>query len=430
MESIAIIADDLTGAADTGVQFCSFFDETVLVPYHQLSHVLEEHSGSFSQARTIYTNSRALDANAARKRIVAVGRQLSRLQPGWIYKKVDSVLRGNLGAEIETLMDELDYELSFIAPAFPEMGRTTVDDTHKVHGTPVGQTEISRDPVNPVTESRLSLVVAAQSRYPVGHVTLDYLKGDENKLQEEIERQVDCGIRHIAFDTTSRDHLDRIARIVLTSSRRILPVGSAGLAASIGRLLPKRPASNEYGSRVFGTGNHLLVCGTTSEVTRRQIKALIETYPYEEIVFRSDALADRNRRDFILKEASIVQSILFSKNVIIRIDSQPNDRETVKQINRIKVAESVVEGLGFFVASVLKGNKPGFIFVTGGDTADAVLTAVGAKGIRIFGEIVSGMVHGSLIGGIMNNLSFITKAGAFGKKDALVVLHESWAKRG
>jgi len=429
MQSIAIIADDLTGAADTGVQFCSFFDETVLVPYHQLSHFLEEHSGSFSQARTIYTNSRALDANAARKRLVAVGRQLSRLQPGWIYKKVDSVLRGNLGAEIETLMDELDYGLSFIAPAFPEMGRTTVDDIHKVHGTPVGQTEISRDPVTPVTESRLSLVVAAQSRYPVGHVTLDYLKGDEADLQAEIERQFNHGIRHMAFDTTSRDDLDRIARIVFTSSRRILPVGSAGLAASLGRLLPKRPASNEYESQVSGTGNHLLVCGTTSEVTKLQIKTLIEAYPYEEIVLEAGILADRNQRNAILNAVPSVRLKLSQKNVVIRIDWPPNSYAAVKHSDRLRMAQSIAHGLELFVASVLKETEPEFIFASGGDTAAAVLSAVEAKGIRIFGEVVSGMVQGKLLGGPKNGLPVVTKAGAFGKKDALVVLHESWAKK-
>lgn len=426
MDKIVIIADDLTGAADTGVQFCPFFDETVLVPYHQLPNVFATTPDAVSQAMSIYTNSRALEADTARERLGSVASQFSQSKPKWIYKKVDSCLRGNLGAEIEAVMDTLGFELSFIAPAFPEMGRTTVNDIHQVYGIPVSQTEISRDPVTPVTESRLSHVVAEQSRYPVGHVALDFLEGDETRLPEEIERQASLGNKHIAFDITSQDHLDKIARLFFSSSRKILPVGSAGLATNLGRLLPAKPSSKEYKDRTSESGNHLLVCGTASEVTNLQIKTLIETYPYEVIVLEADILCDQNRRDSLLEKASSVQSILISKNVIIRIGLPLDDHKTVEQFSRLSVAESIVEGLGFFVAAVLKKTIPGFLFATGGDTADAVLTVLGAQGIRIYGEIVTGMVQGRIFGGPMDGLPAVTKAGAFGKEDTLVVLHEVW----
>jgi uncharacterized protein YgbK (DUF1537 family) len=103
MDKIVIIADDLTGAADTGVQFCPFFDETVLVPYHQLPNVFATTPDAVSQAMSIYTNSRALEADTARERLGSVASQFSQSKPKWIYKKVDSCLRGNLGAEIEAI---------------------------------------------------------------------------------------------------------------------------------------------------------------------------------------------------------------------------------------------------------------------------------------------------------------------------------------
>ncbi|MGD8297178.1 MAG: four-carbon acid sugar kinase family protein, partial [Desulfobacterales bacterium] len=143
MNPIVIIADDLTGAADTGVQFCPFYDDTILLSYLQLADAVAPTPGS---ALALYTNSRALEMMAAQKRLRSVARGLSELKPFQIYKKMDSCLRGNPGTETEALMDELEYEASFIAPAFPEMGRTTVNGNHLVHGIPVGQTEISRDP--------------------------------------------------------------------------------------------------------------------------------------------------------------------------------------------------------------------------------------------------------------------------------------------
>jgi uncharacterized protein YgbK (DUF1537 family) len=325
-------------------------------------------------------------------------------------------------------MDTLGFELSFIAPAFPEMGRTTVNDVHQVQGVPVSQTEISRDPVAPVTESRLSKVVTQQSRYKVGHVALDLLQGDETRLQKEIVRLANRGARHIVFDSTSQDHLDNLSRLLLTSERRILPVGSAGLAASIGHLLPPIPRSKKSESRAPVKGNHLLVSGTASKVTKRQIEVLAQTYPYEEIILEADLLVDCGQRDVLLKKASYTASVLSSENVIIRIGSSANDQTTESRPKRLRVAELVVEGLGLFVATALNRSKPGFLFATGGDTADAVLTALNGGGIRILGEILSGMAEGKIIGGPMNELAIITKAGAFGKEDTLVVLHETWGK--
>jgi uncharacterized protein YgbK (DUF1537 family) len=428
MDKILIIADDLTGGADTGVQFSPFFDETVLVPYHQLPNALSQTGETVSRALSIFTNSRTLDSNVARKRLLSVAGQFSQSKPKWIYKKIDSCLRGNLGAEIEAIMDGLEFELSFIAPAFPEMGRTTENDIHRVHGVPVNQTEISQDPIAPVTESRVSRLIAQQSRYPVGHVALDSLQKGEVRLQKKITRLARQGTRHIVFDSTCRDHLDVISRLLTSLDRRILPVGSAGLAASLGCVLPPGLRSRKEENRAPAVANHLIVSGTTSQVTKQQIKALLHVYPYQEIILTADQLADGDQHDLLLNKASESAGILSTENVIIRIGSEANGQTSAGKPHRLHGAESVAEGIGLFVAAALKRCRPGFLFATGGDTANAILTALDGSGIQILGEIIRGMVHGRLLGGPLNGLAMITKAGAFGKTDALVVLHETWKK--
>ena len=427
MNQILIIADDLTGAADTGVQFCPFYDDTILISYLHLSNALVPASGS---AVALYTNSRALVEKTARERLRSIARRFSKFEPPWIYKKIDSCLRGNPGVETEALMVELGYEASFIAPAFPEMGRTTVNCIHLVHGIPVGQTEISRDPVTPVTESDLCRIIQSQSRYPVGHIPLNLLEAEEAALPNEIEHQIRGGIRHIVFDTTCRKHLDRIARLILSSSHRILPVGSAGLAAGFGGLLPPGPILKTHDHRTSEDGNHLLVCGTSSEVTRRQIKTLVEVYPYEEIALDPGILTDEHQRDAFLNSASLVRSRLSAKHIVITIDSAQHSPASARQLNQQQAAQSMIAGLGRFLSAVLAETRPGFLFLTGGDTADAVITSAGGKGIRILGEVVTGVVEGTLIGGPLDGLPVVTKAGAFGGEDTLVVLHETWQKSG
>ena len=319
MLEIAIIADDLTGAADTGVQFCPYFNGTLLTAYQNLSSAP---SGAFhfdAQALAVFTNSRAIDAESARERVQSVARHLVRLRPGHIYKKVDSCIRGNIGVEVETVMDEMGYDLSFTAPAFPEMGRTTLHDVHLVDGTPVARTELSRDPVTPVTESRLSRTMALQCRYPVGHVDLKYLDGVDEVLSGEIDSLVHLGARHLVFDATKQTHLDRIAHFALDSPEKVLLVGSAGLAESLGRHFPKRPLVEENELKPIPEGNHLLICGTTSEHTRLQISTVIDRYPYEVIPLEPDLLADPTRREELFLKSRFAQSVLSRDDSIINI---------------------------------------------------------------------------------------------------------------
>ena len=427
MNQIVIIADDLTGAADTGVQFCPLFDDTILISYLQVSRA---EALPPSSAVAIFTNSRALSPNTAYQRLRSIARRLPGLTPFWVYKKMDSCLRGNAGAETEALMNELRYEASFIAPAFPEMGRTTVNRTHLVHGIPVGQTEISRDPVTPVTESDLCKVIQSQSRYPVGHMALNRLEGQEAALRDEIEGQIRQGIRHIVFDATCRQHIDRIARLLLSSSHRILPVGSAGLAAGLGEHLPSKPTAKAHNHRSFQSRNHLLVCGTSSEVTRRQVKVLVETCHYEKIALDPGMLTDEGRKDVFLQTASLVQSKLSSNHMAITIESSRQSPVSSRGLNQPQTAQAMIEGLGRFLAAVLTKTRPGLLILTGGDTADAVITSTGARGTRIYGEVLTGVVKGTLIGGPLTGLPVVTKAGAFGGADTLVVLHETLVDKG
>ncbi|CAB1056859.1 hypothetical protein D1BOALGB6SA_1598 [Olavius sp. associated proteobacterium Delta 1] len=426
MDNIVIIADDLTGAADTAVQFCPFFDDTRLVSYQLMDRILEPALHSSSRATALFTNSRALATDAANHCLVSVAKGLAREKSAWIYKKIDSCMRGNVGSEVDALLDELNYEVSFITPAFPEMGRTTHEDIHLVHGIPLSQSEISRDPITPVKESRLSLIVQSQSRHSVGHVGLNFLGGSQNHLIEEVERQLLKGVRHIVFDATYRDHLDRIAELIFLLEHKILPVGSAGLAGSIAKRLTSKPASDGPEMIFAPEGFNLLVCGTTSAVTGQQIDKLLESYPYEVIQLNPMLLADQNRKDEFSETASSARSGLLNKNVILTIKSQQNSRNTPRQTNLQPAADSIVRGLGLFVAEVAAAAKPGHLFLTGGDTADAVLTAIEAEGIRILGEVVAGVVQGAIMGGLLDGLPVVTKAGAFGQKDTLVVLHEFW----
>lgn len=429
MDNIIIIADDLTGAADTAVQFCPYFEETTLVSYQQWAPIPLPAWPALTRAMAIYTNSRALEAEQAHSRLVSLAQMLGELETLRIYKKIDSCMRGNVGAESDALLDQLGCTASFITPALPEMGRTTRDDIHRIQGIALNQTEIAHDPVTPVTESSLTRIVALQSRYPVGHVGLAFLEDSIQRLNAEIKRQMQRGIRHIVFDATDRSHLDRLAQSIFALGPRILPVGSAGLAGSIASRLSPKPASDAPARRVTPGGFNLMVCGTASAVTGEQIDHLLASHAYERLQLNPAILADRSRKAEFPDAVRTARAGLLKQHVILTIQPQPSSRNARRPPDFRPAADSIVKGLGQFVAEVVAGTRPGHLFLTGGDTADAVLTAFGAEGMRILGEVVAGVVQGVIIGGLLEGLPVVTKAGAFGQKDTLVAVHEFWQER-
>jgi uncharacterized protein YgbK (DUF1537 family) len=318
--------------------------------------------------------------------------------------------------------------VSFIAPAFPEMGRTTENDIHRVHGIPLDRTEVARDPIAPVKEAKLSRIVQANSMYPVGHVAAAFLDGTESKLHAEIQRKIRRGFRHLVFDAANRKHLDRIAGLVYDLSANVLPVGSAGLAGSLTETLGlcRREVTSRL--KTAGAGCNLLVCGTASKVTVRQIKNLVSTYACEWIQLPSALLAEQVPSDKLAQAASTAGSTLLKKNVILSIAQQPTGQVAARKADPPRAAV-IAAGLGRVAAEVLACTRPDHLFLTGGDTADAVMTAVEAGGIRIMGEAATGVVEGELFGGPLDGLPVVTKAGAFGQEDTLVALHERWQKK-
>jgi D-threonate/D-erythronate kinase len=144
-ESIGIIADDLTGACDTALQFHAEGANTrILLDYSSASQAAS------IQTWLVNTDSRhmePLDAVAAVRKSVRFMHQTIGVDR--FYKKIDSTLRGHIAQECLAVLDELKWKAAIIAPAFPDEGRRTVGGYQIVRGLPVGQTETALDPCFP-----------------------------------------------------------------------------------------------------------------------------------------------------------------------------------------------------------------------------------------------------------------------------------------
>ncbi len=420
MPEITIIADDLTGAADTGVQFIGRAD-----PVHLLGLDPLADPGAEDLPRTLalYTDTRHLTPERAAQRVGEAAARLTDLGFSRIYKKIDSCLRGNIGPELDALLEAIPFQrghrpVAFIAPAFPAQGRTTENDIHRVHGIPVAETEMGRDPVRPVTESRLTVLVAEGSRGSVGRIDLATLADGRDTAAEAVARLLEQGVSHITFDAVADAHLDAVADLTLTRFPRAILAGSAGLAAALARRLP--PDGSDPPPDHPETERVLFVRGTASPVTARQVERLVEARGCREILLEPLALAEAASGTGVAALAERVPD--WDGGLVLAIGRRSGE-------TAFQEPERVCGGMAALAGVVVERHRPDALVLTGGDTAHGVLQVLGAKGMVLIDEILPGLARGFLREGPHRGRYAVTKAGAFGTGETLIQLYDTLKRK-
>lgn len=267
MHKIAIIADDLTGAMDTGVQFSRRGLKTqVILDWQSL---LKQETPL--DVIIVDTDSRALEGDAAYSRVCDVAEILIQGDFTRIYKKVDSTLRGCIRHEIDAIMKTFEYEAAFIAPAFPKMGRTTRDGIHYLYGIPINETEFSRDPKTPVKEADISKILTGGSFPPSKVIPLSLIRGDFESFVLHIDELLEQHVKYFIFDAETDEDLQQISVLFPITGNQVLWVGSAGLAEflPLSHTRKQMVLKNTVSSKPV-----MLVAGSVSMVTREQVASV------------------------------------------------------------------------------------------------------------------------------------------------------------
>lgn len=391
MHHFVIIADDFTGANDTGVQLCKHgIPVDVILDTAQI----EANGNSLS----IDSESRVVSGQEAYDRVYAAVQQVQ--QTGgcrFLYKKVDSTLRGHLQEEIRAVVDSYAPELIIFAPAYPEQGRTVEAGRLCVHGTPLLDTEIARDPRNPLQEDHVQRILSACLQQPVCHYTLDAIE----------DGRLDFTGLAYSFDTMEQAQLERIAEKAGQTGKKVLWIGSAGLAQGILQIQQRElPAMAVIGSISSKTMEQLAYCRNRGlPVVALDMRALYE---------------NRDGNTALQKVVHFLQS---GQSVVLTGAACRQDYEDFaaygreKGISTDELAEFTKQTLSRMVPAILQKTAVSGLFLTGGDTAIAVILQLGASGSHIEREIVPGFVQGRLLGGSQEGLPIVTKAGAFGSEE-------------
>lgn len=341
---LAIVADDLTGAADAAAPFAHRGAE--------VSIVLRWPPEDGVDVLAFVTDSRWRDEASAARRVVDSVGKARRWGADKLFVKVDSTLRGNVCADVAEALRAWGDTHAVAAPAFPAQGRIVRDGVLHVHGQPQA--------------SPLSTLSA---------------------------RGVDV------LDAETEEELGIIANEVVRTGA--VAVGSAGLARALAAsLAPGPPALRRPSSPVTGV---LVVVGTAHPVSRGQAEALLLTGATCVVVRPATAIS--------LDPA--VTALTHGGRVLLT--TELGEEVEVDSVQ----AHALAARLADVVRDLLAEAPETGLVLTGGATALAVADAMGARALRLLGEISPGMALGELLAG-NRPIPIITKSGGFGVTDALV----------
>jgi uncharacterized protein YgbK (DUF1537 family) len=401
---LAIIADDLTGAADSGVQLARSGYRTAVV-----FHRAEFPAKSDLDAVAVDMDSRSLPAGFAAKRVLEAGRTMNNARV--IYKKIDSTLRGPVAAELAAALGATGHAKAVVAPAFPSAGRTTCEGVQLVNGKPVHETGLAYDPSAPVSESHIpSLLSEAFSS--VAALSVADVR-DVRPVHEALE-SADC----IVADAGSDDDLEALVRAVPDPST-VLWVGSAGLARAFGKVYPG-PRSDAPSEAPTQSSGVLAVVGSVNEVAREQLRCLAEEPGVAQVALDTVALAAGSREEAVGEAAEAVRAALSGNQGAVLYSAAGEGVDSALRehsVSKDEISGLVAEALAEVVAALSGEERFDTLVLTGGDTAVRVARALGATGILLEGEIEAGVPNGTLIG--PRPYRVVTKAGGFGGSDTL-----------
>lgn len=395
MKNYLIVADDFTGANDTGVQ---------LTKRGMKVKVVFKYDGfSNSTSCVLDTETRNLEAKTAYDKTLKMIESIDFSNYNYVVKKVDSTLRGNIAEEIKAVDDKYKSDLIIFMPALPDLNRTTVNCIHYLNHIRITDTEIAKDPFKPVLEDNLgSILKKTFINETIAHIDVEKIRS--NKFSFDDAR---------IFTVDAESNLDMKIAIdkALKTGKRILWVGSAGIADNL--------ISIDNQSRPS-----IGLVSSVSETTRTQVKfaeknniKLIKVPIY-------DVLTNKNSEIYVKK----CLDNLKEGNDIIILSSASYERSELDKTVDICVSKgfdkkdinAIVQGvLGEIVETVLHSFNISGIFITGGDTAIGFFDNIKANGVEIIEEIATGIPMMKVIGGEFENLKVITKAGAFGKEDSI-----------
>lgn len=445
---LLILADDFTGAMDTGVQLSKAQIKTLV--FSKLPDRKRKATLPPCEVLVFNTNLRHEAPEAAYQIIADLLKTY--YEPGlYVYMKTDSALRGNISATLAAATDTLQLPIHFI-PAFPDADRTTRNGIVYIGETPLEASVFRNDPRSPMTESSLEKIVTrdypfdcrlvpspSSSFWPIrsksGSLSENAIPGfqaaGENtaaSLNTQDTAANSAAPKVYLYDGSTNEDLAAIASFLKEQDALALTAGCAGFA----RQFPKQiDFSREAPYTPDAPGPILILSGSANAITFGQLaKAKEEGYPlflmkaYMEASIRGEASCKE-------LEDTLVQNAVFllteGQSVIL---ATAQDADSLLDLPALTDYAGSAEAVHMAISGctsrlarrILEAVEISCLTVFGGDTVAGILEELGCTYVYAKGEIDTGvplclLPYRSGFSSGEGPLHLITKSGGLGCED-------------
>ncbi len=418
---VGIIADDLTGANDTALQFHLRGAGTKIL----LDSECVPNEKADTEVWALSTESRNCEPWEAVERVdKAVKSFIENFSFDYYYKKIDSTLRGHIALETLTMLNILGFDASIIIPAFPQEGRITVGGYHLLKGVPIGRTEIAMDPHSPIAESHVPTLLRSQledkQKELVGTIDLKTIMNGAGPILIKINELIKEGKKLIVADAASITDIEQIALAIKKCENKLLPAGTAAGAQVLGKFWLSGIEKEECSIKLEKLPK-LIVSGTATNITAEQIAKLEQSDDYDNVNFIpldikdiingvSDELVDR----IITNLKSGITVTVHTSHLITNFDGFSEDSFNA-ELTKEKLTAMITDYLAILTHRVL--SQINVVLITlGGETSYKCCKAVGANELKLVDEVAPAI---SLCSDIHKRW-IVTKSGNLGTTKTLI----------
>jgi len=394
-EALWVIADDLTGACDIGAELLPLGAPVVV---RDVARRVSESAACLSVCNTA---SRGCDVPDA---VARVREALHGLPPGWrgiVVKKIDTALRGAIGAELAATMAQVGAPEAFVLPAIPAVGRTTVGGIQRLSGVPLADTPFARDPLHPITQSSVLAVLEREALLEARLLPLETVRAARwGEHWDEATRP-----RAVVCDAETDEDVEAALGVILQRPRPLVLAGSIGLGRALARRLGGRGTytpPEPSGWTPAGPAGVLAAVGSIHPASRAQLRAAEREIGLD--------LVEVREADGV--EAAAVRAA--------RSIERGAAAGLVTPTARLRVPHALCDHLAEAVAACLRMVAPAGLVLVGGEAAQAVLARLDHPLLRVEARPAPLVVRGRLLDGPRPALPIVTKGGSAGDAEMVI----------
>jgi uncharacterized protein YgbK (DUF1537 family) len=412
---LGAIADDFTGATD----LCNTLVRRGMRTVQLIDVPSPGTDIADAEAVVVALKSRTIPAAEAIEKSLAALTWLKQAAARQILFKYcstfDSTDAGNIGPVAEALMAALGADFTLFCPAFPETGRTIYRGYLFVGDVLLSESGMRDHPLTPMRDPSLVRVLQQQCRGKVGLVPQYDVARGPAAIRDAFASLRQAGFRHAIVDAIEDHDLEAIGEAAADFP---LITGGSGIALGLPANFRRQGLLDE-GSGADAlppvAGAAAVLSGSCSEATRAQVAYMRQYRP----VFTIDPIAATAGRNIAEEAFAWATPRLGERPVLISATASPEEVAAIQEVLGRERAGALVEGILAEIARGLVARGVQRLVIAGGETAGAIVQALGVTGLRIGRQIDPGVPWTVSLPGSCGEpvLALALKSGNFGAPD-------------